>query len=183
MWLFHRFFYEKPQHVKKWISIAVTLVDSNFQLKWTDFLPHFIWPWVKKKPALDLRLPSFMQDLDQFFIIHKMQFVFLCSFLVYIFADLIACKPDARHKQCEKYVKNVFMHSPSPIRVQSRFEFQIGHSITKVCTTLSTDQRYTFIFSYLNRADKNWAHFWKTKNFKNQSFQTISITFISWSPN
>ena len=41
-----------------------------------------------------------------------MQFVFLCSFLVYIFADLIACKPDARHKQCEKYVKNVCMRSP-----------------------------------------------------------------------
>ena len=86
-----------------------------------------------------------MQDLDQFFIIHKMQFVFLCSFLVYIFADLIACKPDARHKQCEKYVKNVFMHSP--IRVRSRFEFQVGHSNQSI--TLSTDQRYTFIFSYL----------------------------------
>ena len=91
MWLFHRFFYEKPQHVKKWISIAVTLVDSNFQLKWTDFLPHFIWPWVKKKPALDLRLPSFMQDLDQFFIIHKMQFVFLCSFLVGIYFCWFDC--------------------------------------------------------------------------------------------
>ena len=36
------------------------------------------------------------------------------------------CKPDARHKQCEKYVKNVFMHSP--IRLRSRFEFQVGHS-------------------------------------------------------
>ena len=83
-----------------------------------------------------------MQDLDQFFIIHKMQFVFLCSFLVYIFADLIACKPDARHKQCEKYVKNVFMHSPSPIRVRSRVEFQVH-------ITLSTDQIYTFIFVYL----------------------------------
>ena len=123
---FPQIFYEKPQHVREWISIAVILVDSNFQPKWTYSLPNFIWPWVKKRPALDLRLPSFMQDLDQFFIIHKMQFVFLCSFLVYIFADLIACKPDARHKQCEKYVKNVFMHSP--IRLRSRFEFQVGHS-------------------------------------------------------
>ena len=106
-------------------------VESNLHFKWKDFLPHFIWPWVKKRPASDLRLASFMQNLDQFFIIHKMQFVFLCSFLVYIFADLIACKPDARHKQCEKYVKNVFMHSP--IRVRSRFEFQVGHSNQTPC--------------------------------------------------
>ena len=26
----------------------------------------------------------------------------------------------------------------------------------------------------MNRADKNWAHFYKTKYFKNQSFQKIS---------
>ena len=27
----------------------------------------------------------------------------------------------------------------------------------------------------MNRADKNWAQFWKTKYFKNQSFQKISF--------
>ena len=27
----------------------------------------------------------------------------------------------------------------------------------------------------MNRAEKNWAHFQKTKYFKNQSFQKISI--------
>ena len=31
----------------------------------------------------------------------------------------------------------------------------------------------------MNRADKNWAHFLKTKYFKNQSFQKISFIKVN----
>ena len=47
-------------------------------------------------------------------------------------------------------------------RNRSRFFVRVGHS--NQCTTLNTDQNYTFIFflplaKIMNRIDKNWAHF------------------------